>query len=137
MMRSWRDKLVRFFYGRYGVDQFYYGLLVIYLILFLIHSFIHHWSLTILSSIVVLYAFFRALSKNISARRKENQYFLRLWNPVKTELKLCKDKIRDCKHSRYRRCKHCAAILKLPRKKGKHTVVCPKCGQRFSVRILW
>ena len=35
----------------------------------------------------------------------------------------------------YRRCPGCRVTLRLPKRKGKHTVVCPKCGRRFEVKI--
>jgi len=136
-MNSFRNKLAAFFYGRYGLDQLYYGLLAVYLILFVVQCFVQSIVLSLLSTVVIVIAFWRVLSKNHSARRRENEKFLRLWYPLRTEIVLLKDRFRDCRVTRYRHCRHCRAILKLPRKKGSHTVVCPKCHKRFSVHILF
>ena len=37
--------------------------------------------------------------------------------------------------SNARYCPHCKAQIKLPRKKGKHVVKCPRCRQRFDIKV--
>lgn len=135
-MNSLRTKLQRFFLGRYGIDQFYYGLLGVYVILFLLQVLLDWEFLAPFAGFVLVYAFWRTMSKNHAARRRENAVFCKVWSPTKTELTLLKDRFKDGKNARYRHCKHCRAILKLPKKRGSHTVVCPKCRQRFSVHIV-
>lgn len=136
-MNSLRNKLQKFLWGRYGIDQLYYALLGLYVILFLLQVLLDLPFLPLLSGAVLVLAMLRTLSRNHAARRKENQIFLKLWKPVQTECILLKDRFRDRKNARYRHCRHCKAILKLPVKKGSHTVVCPKCHERFSVHILF
>ena len=34
----------------------------------------------------------------------------------------------------YKRCPKCHQVLKLPLKKGTHTVKCPECGNSFTVK---
>ncbi|MBE6592034.1 MAG: hypothetical protein E7646_08345 [Ruminococcaceae bacterium] len=70
---------------------------------------------------------FRAMSRNIAGRRRENEKFSGFF-------RLMKNKRRDRKTHVYRKCKQCHAVLRLPKAKGKHTVVCPKCRNRFEVR---
>ena len=135
-MNSLRNKLQAFFYGRYGIDPLYYGLLGLYVVLFLLQVFLDLQVLSGLSALVLVYALWRTLSKNHAARRKENDRFLKIWHPIKTELTLVKDRFRDRKNTRYRHCRHCNVILKLPNKRGSHTVICPKCRKRFSVHII-
>ncbi len=134
-MQSFRQKLAQFFYGRYGIDQLYYGLLGLYVALFILHLLTRWEILTLLTTVVIVWMLFRCLSKNHAARRRENELFLRIWRPTKTELTLTRDRFRDRKVACYRHCAHCHAILRLPKKKGKHTVICPKCGKRFGVHI--
>ncbi len=50
--------------------------------------------------------------------------------PKKKKVKLKTDKD-HC----FRICPECAANIRLPKKKGKHTVVCPRCKCRFEVKI--
>ncbi|MBQ7921514.1 MAG: hypothetical protein IJ325_02925 [Clostridia bacterium] len=135
-MNSFRYKLATFMHGRYGIDQLYYGLLVTYVIFIILNIIFPSFIWGILMTASLVYALFRMFSKNIAARQRENRVFLKLWNPLKTELVLCKDRCKDFRTARYRHCKHCRAIIKLPKKRGKHTVICPCCKERFSVRII-
>ena len=34
----------------------------------------------------------------------------------------------------YKKCIHCKTVLRLPLKKGVHTVKCPNCKKRFEVK---
>ena len=34
----------------------------------------------------------------------------------------------------YKKCPKCKQKIRLPLKKGEHTVKCPKCGNRFDVK---
>lgn len=134
---NFRSRMAAFLQGRYGIDQLYYGLLGLYLFLILLRVFIHTPILTWIGLVVLLLAVLRTMSKRIAARRRENELFLKVWRPVKNWFVLCRDRIRDRKTYRYRRCSHCRAILRLPVKKGKHTARCPKCGRTTEVRILF
>ena len=134
-MNKLRTKFIRFMYGRYGVDQLYYALFAVWGVTALINCFVNSVILSILGTALAVWMIWRSLSRNIQKRRAENERFLVLWKPVKSWLILQRDRIRDRKTARYRRCSHCRAIVKLPVKKGKHTVVCPRCRERFDVRI--
>lgn len=134
---NFRSRMAAFLQGRYGIDQLYYGLLGLYLFLILLRVFVHTPILTWIGLVVLLLAVLRTMSKRIAARRRENELFLKVWRPVKNWFVLCRDRIRDRKTHRYRRCSHCRAILRLPVKKGKHTARCPKCGRTTEVRILF
>ena len=134
-MNKLRTKFIRFMYGRYGVDQLYYALFAVWGVTALINCFVNSVILSIPGTALAVWMIWRSLSRNIQKRRAENEKFLVLWKPVKSWLILQRDRIRDRKTARYRRCSHCRAIVKLPVKKGKHTVVCPRCRERFDVRI--
>jgi len=123
-------------YGRYGVDELYIALFVLYFVIFVINCFLSSSVLQILSLLLLVYAVFRSMSKNAVKRRKENEIFLQLYRPFKSEVILLKDRIRDFRSSRYRKCPHCGITIRLPRKTGKHTVICPKCRERMNVRIV-
>ncbi len=136
-----REKLQRFMWGRYGIDGFYYGLFATYIFLWIAQGFVKINVVKALMSIagfvVLVYMIYRVFSKNIPARRKENERFMRAWKKVKGYFVLQKNKIRDIKHFTYKKCPACKSVLRLPRKKGKHNVVCPKCKNRFGVRNLF
>lgn len=136
-MNKIRDKLNQFMIGRYGIDQFYYALLVLYLILFALNIIFKHIIIFgLLTWVILIYAFFRVFSRNTYKRNMENQAFLRVWDKVKNFFSLNFSKIRDFRTKKYTKCPHCHAVLRLPRQKGKHTVRCPKCGDKFELKIV-
>ena len=135
----------RFMYGRYGGnDTLQKVLLITYLALVICYSilrtvFVIVMPLNLLASSIlsisyfvlslglIFWIFFRMLSKNVQKRRRENEKFCGFF-------KLWKNKIRDRKTHVYRKCPKCKAVLRLPKARGKHTVVCPRCKNRFEVR---
>ncbi|MBE6746564.1 MAG: hypothetical protein E7558_03855 [Ruminococcaceae bacterium] len=141
MFQNLKMKFFQFMQGRYGGnDGLNIGLLAIYLVLIVIRTFIRNgfagWIIYLLSMAVLIYSVFRMFSKNIPARQAENVKFMRFWYKIKPKLVLVKDRVKDIKTKRYRTCPHCKNVLRLPYKRGKHNVRCPKCGKDFSVRII-
>ena len=134
-MNNFKQKLIQFMIGRYGMDEMYIGLVAVWFFLTVINSFVQSTLLSLLGTAVLIFGLYRFMSRNHAKRRRENEWFLRIWRPVKNWLTFQRDRFRDRKTARYRKCRHCKTIIKLPNKKGKHTVRCPKCGERFDVRI--
>jgi uncharacterized C2H2 Zn-finger protein len=134
-MERFRDKLMRFMAGRYGVDQLYYALMVLCLVLMLGNAFLQLPVLSAVLWVVLVLMMYRSLSRNIYKRQIENQTFLKLWNPIKSTFSLLGKKLRDIKTHRYHKCPNCKVVLRLPRKKGKHTVKCPRCQTKFQVNV--
>ena len=138
-------------YGRYGFDSFGLALIVIYLITSFINLFIGSWILYLIELLLVIYAFYRTFSKNISARRRENEVYLKVWTKIKQFFGKIKQMFsKNGKSSasytkqtdyserdvyKYRNCPSCNATLRLPNKPGKHTTKCPRCGKEFEVNI--
>lgn len=133
------DRLRSFLWGRYGIDGLYYGLLVMFFVLWIARLFCRNIIaaivLGILQTAVVVWMFYRSFSRNITARRRENEVFMGFFRRIKGFFVLTKNRIRDIKGFRYRKCPHCKAMLRLPRRKGQHSVVCPRCHERFEVKI--
>lgn len=134
-MNQFRYKLMQFMAGRNGVDPLGYATMALYFVVFMANSFINTIYLTAFGFLIVLIAFYRMLSKDIVRRRKENEVFLRLFNPVKAFVIRQARRVKDMRTHRYRTCPHCKVTLRLPIKRGKNTVVCPRCKQRVQVRV--
>ena len=134
-MGNFRDKLTRFMYGRYGADQLYYALFALYIVVLLVNVFTRTWIFDVLMWAILAWLIFRTFSRNIYKRQKENEMFLKLWNPVQAGFSLLFRRIREIRTHRFRKCPQCRTVLRLPRKAGKHTVKCPRCQTRFQVRI--
>ncbi len=140
-MRNFREKLARFMYGRYGADEFYRALFVGSLVFYIAGMIVQGFSAVagyILYSIgllLMVYAVFRFFSKNIPNRQKERRVYLKIINAIKEHFRLQNHRFRDRKTHVFRRCPHCRAVLRLPKRKGVHTAVCPRCTHRFDVKI--
>ena len=131
---NFRYRIMKFMSGRYGIDGMFYALFGVASILAILNCFIRSHIIQMVVYAITFYAFFRVLSRNLEARRRENQWF----NKIKT---VCLDKCRvrrqrkmDYNHV-YKKCPRCHAVLRLPRRKGRHTTVCPKCKNQFKVYV--
>lgn len=124
MFRKIGDWFRNFMLGRYGADQLNNYLLLGGIVVMLLGSFLrHHPLLSSLCSLVsyaaLFWCIFRMYSKNIEARRQENQAVLN-----------CLNRLRDRQH-RYFRCPRCRQMVRVPRGRGKINIRCPKCGTQF------
>ena len=70
------------------------------------------------------------MSKNFEARRKELNWYLRVSEKPRAEIKLLGNKIRDRKTHKYFKCKSCKTVLRVPKGRGKIEVTCPKCKMK-------
>lgn len=135
-MENFKNVLIRFMTGRYGIDQLYYAGLVLALGLIMINLAVDSTILMIGSNGLLLVMVLRSFSRNINRRRRENEKFLKIWNPVKKEGRIFLRRFREIRVYRYRKCPHCKKTLQLPSKKGKHRVKCPVCRETFEVRVI-
>ncbi len=135
------QRLKQLLYGRYGTDQYYFFLFGAFCVLMLVCLFVPSYTTRSVINLVALalavYMGFRTFSKNIYKRRAENEKFLKIWRKITGFFKLTGCRIRDIGTYRYRGCPDCQAVLCLPRRTGTHTAVCPKCGKRFDVKVLF
>lgn len=130
-----KNKLYKFMYGRYGTDilskvmlWFYLGWIILFTVIFIFVDSIWLSLFYYLSTTAMIFwIFFRMFSRNIAARRRENDRFCGFF-------KLRRNRFRDRKTHVYRKCHACGAVLRLPKAKGKHYVVCPRCKKRFEVK---
>lgn len=112
-----------FMMGRYGSDKLNMTILGGGLLACLLGMFIKlpvlNLILTLLSYGLMIWAIFRMLSRNTYKRYQENRKFLRL-----------KDRLKDREH-RYFECPRCRQPVRVPKGKGKISITCPKCGDKF------
>lgn len=131
---NFRYKLMRFFSGRYGIDQMFWCLFAFSAVLAFLNLFIKSNILQVFVYFFEIVAVVRALSRNHYARRNENQKMLDFFKRFKTKTDSYSERKNDKEHI-YRKCPACKATLRLPKKKGKHNVKCPKCNNNFKVRV--
>ena len=161
-------KIARFLMGRNGPDSLYTAILITQLVLIGVNLFVGSMIVSLLIWVLFIWGIFRVFSRNIPARRRENEIWIKIWkkitfgkgrvrrmppfggynsnsysgysnsygngyggyapNPPKKKLKTDRD---HC----FRICPACKANIRLPKKRGKHGVICPRCKCRFEVRI--
>ncbi len=132
MLRRFGESFRRFMYGRYGSDELNFALLIAAVAISLINltlsrflggSFVYARIVSPILYLLILgllgFSLARSLSRNIYARQKENRWFRRQWA-----------RIRD-RNNRYYRCPKCSQTVRVPKGKGKISIHCPKCGEKF------
>lgn len=137
---SFMQKVQQFMYGRNGMDSYGFFLFIVAIAASTANFFIwNYWvslGFYVFQLLVLAYATFRILSKNTYRRSRENQRYLKIFGGIKSFFKLQVKRIKEIKTHRYRKCKYCKATLRLKRRRGKHSVRCPKCRGEFKVNII-
>lgn len=133
-MNNFRYKIMRFLSGRYGPDALFYLLFAVAAVLAIVNSFVRNAYLQLIIYAIVIVALLRMFSRNCAAREKENSAFWGLFERFKKKRDFENQKRNDKTHI-YKKCPYCKAMLRLPRRKGKHKTICPKCLCEFSVRV--
>ena len=116
-------KIQRFMAGRYGTDRLNMTILGAGLAVCLISPFFHNalinLILTALSYGLMIWAICRSLSRNTYKRYQENRRFLQVY-----------DRMKDRQH-KYFDCPKCRQTVRVPRGKGKISITCPRCREKF------
>ena len=116
----------RFMQGRYGNDKLNTTILIAGLVISILQLFLPLPGLRLLcmliSYILLFWAIFRMFSRNTYKRYEENRKYLRL---------LQKRKDKDHK---YYDCPRCRQAVRVPKGKGKISITCPRCKEKFMKR---
>ena len=118
-----KSGLMRFMTGRYGTDKLNMAILGVGLAVTLVGMFIPFpavkLALTLLAYIFMGIAIWRSFSKQTYKRYNENRKFLLFFQ-----------KLKDRDH-RYFDCPRCRQQVRVPKGKGKISITCPKCKEKF------
>ena len=116
----------KFMEGRYGTDRLNMAILISGLVASLLSSFLQKtvfglvfWAL---SYGLMIWAIYRSLSRNTYRRYQENRKFLMIF-----------DRVKD-RNNRYYDCPKCHQTVRVPRGKGKISITCPRCKEKFIKR---
>lgn len=125
-----------FMQGRYGYDQLSTALAFTGLALFFL-SLIPPLRWLYFPAIALYgWVLFRALSRNIPARQRERDAFLRLFGGLKARGSTLQARWRDRNTHRYYTCPSCRATVRIPQPGRGRTIAitCPRCGNSFQKR---
>ena len=120
-----KEKIMRFMYGRYGMDSLGKCLVIVGLIAMLTAGWTDSLVLVTLSWDLIIYAYFRMFSRNMAKRNMENQKFLEIRDNILR---------RGDRTHRIFHCPNCGQKVRVPRGKGRISIRCPKCGREFIKR---
>ncbi len=132
-----------FFYGRYGFDALFYGLMAIQAVLIALACIARAIGLDLMYYIcffvqiaLFAYTFWRVLSKKTDKRQRENARFMTFLGKLKNgKTQKQKNKSKQKRDYYFATCPHCKANLRLPNIVGKHGVKCPRCNNNFNIEI--
>lgn len=127
------DRYIKFMKDRYGIDELYKFLLLICFVLLVINTFVSNNIIRLFEVLLIVIIFYRYMSKNIKLRKKENDKYLEIKDKIIKLFDYNKKKYKDRNTHMYKKCPKCKQKIRLPLKKGKYTVKCPNCGNRFDV----
>lgn len=124
-------KIRKFFYGRNGFDDLAKLSLILSIVVFLIYGFWPRGIVKVILSFLYLallvYAYFRILSKKVYKRVQENRKYL-------GALKMTKTRWQQRKTHKFYRCPKCKTWLRVPKGRGKIEITCVKCATKFEKR---
>ena len=123
-LRSWMS-------NRNGLDQLGMFTLMAGLVLSLLGSILRVGTLSFLGLAVYIVTIFRMFSRNLEARRGENQKYIRLTGDWALKIRQFVRRQKNRKEYRYFKCPQCKQLLRLKRGCGEKEITCAKCGHQF------
>lgn len=122
-MKKLKDKINRFFQGRYGLDELGKFLIVINLITYILGIFLRS-NLTLgISASCMIFLLYRIMSRQHWERSEENRKYM-------SYVKLWQLRYEHRKSARIYLCKRCGKYIRVPKGNGKIQVTCTSCGTK-------
>ena len=112
-MNKIKNFFKKIFVGIYGIDNLYFVLFGVALILILLNAWVNHFLLYIPIVLVLFFMIFRALSHNHTARKRENYLFFNFFRRSGSFFRLQSRKFKDRKTHIYKKCPKCHTVVRL------------------------
>ena len=133
-----RDKFNKFMQGRYGVDELSRFTLGVALFCVVVGSFIRTsvtgGLLDMAGLALIIYTYYRVLSRDYAKRSAENQKYLAKTQKIRMRFQKEKGMMEQRKTHHIYKCPGCGQKICIPRGKGKIEIECPKCHVKFIKR---
>ncbi len=98
------------------------------------NGFLRSQLLSFAVTLILVYAMYRVLSKNHSARYAENQKYLQATAKFRYWFDQQKKAMEERKYHHIYTCPKCRQKIRIPKGKGKIMIRCPKCHHEFQKR---
>ena len=131
-MRNFFSQFFQGRYGSYGMDKLTRFLLVLSVIALIVSLFTPLGLLYYVAFALLIYSYFRLLSKNITKRYKENESFLKIVQKFRSTFGKTKSRVIQFRNYHIYVCPSCKQKIRIPRGKGTIMVRCPKCRTEFK-----
>ena len=131
---DWQRKVAEWLRGRQGPDDLAVFCVNLAIVVLLVNAFLRTSWLGWAALLLVAYSVFRIQSKNLGARARENEAFLKALGPARPWLQNPRAAWGELRTYKHVRCGSCRQRVRVPRGKGRLRVTCPKCGSKFEVR---
>lgn len=131
---DWQRRLSEWLRGRQGPDDLAVFSVNLAIVIVLVNVFARTGWLGWVGLALVAYAMFRIQSRNLGARARENEAFLRALGPVRPWVQNPRAAWAELRAYKHVRCTSCRQRVRVPRGKGRLRVTCPRCKTKFEVR---
>lgn len=130
-----RERFARFMAGRYGTDQLNKFLSIMSLVFMIAAVIFNRTKLSqlvwIIAVVLLVVVYVRMFSRNIYKRSDENSRYLRARYKLTGKIKMLRERWVQRKEYKFFTCPACHTTLRVPKHKGKISIVCRKCGNSF------
>lgn len=131
MMNGFRQRMMRFMYGRYGNDQLSKMYLGLALACFIVNLFTRLTVFYAAGLLLLIYSMYRSFSKDITKMSSQNQKYLNWRYQTIAKYNNRKKHWAQRKEYRFYKCPGCRQKVRVPRGRGKIAITCPKCHVEF------
>ena len=131
-MRNFFSQFFQGRYGSYGMDKLTRFLLILSVIALIVSLCSPFGILYYVAFALLIYSYFRLLSKNITKRYKENESFIKIEQKIRLFFRKTQSNFVQRKHYHIYTCPQCKQKIRIPKGAGTIMVRCPKCMTEFK-----
>ena len=131
---DFNGRVQEFMQGRNGPDDVTRVCTWGALALIIVYLFVPAWWLSVLALALIVFGWWRMLSRDVAARARENERFMSRLGPLRPWVSSPTGTLRERRSHKVLACPQCGQRLRVPRGKGKVRVRCRRCGTTFEGR---
>lgn len=129
-----QQKIAVWLSGRNGSDELGICVLIVASLLLLINIFVRSIILSVCALLLIGYCCWRMASRDIEARETENVVFMDFVSPIMPWFRNPGAAAKELREYKHLTCPECGQRVRVPRKKGKLRITCPKCQTKFEAK---